>query len=177
MYPCLGCLRCSDGCRRRCRRRSSEHAVDVRHLRTGHGSMIQLNSNTQHHPLSVAIELEHAPVARSHMVDAFCKNERFSTLSVGFDRNASATSQRWWVGCSGEGGPAQSIVVLVQLSTRTARRTGSACCASARTASTRRPWPASGSCSRRSCPHPWSRTCRTGTLGCRGTPSRTPAGC
>ena len=92
MYPCSGCLQCSDGCRRRCRRRSSEHAVDVRHLRTGHGSMIQLNSNTQHHPLSVAIELEHAPVARSHMVVAFCENERFSTLSVGFDRNASATS-------------------------------------------------------------------------------------
>ena len=92
MYPCSGCLQCSDGCRRRCRRRSSEHAVDVRHLRTGHGSMIQLNSNTQHHPLSVAIELEHAPVAHSQMVDAFCKNERFSTFSVGFYSRLRATS-------------------------------------------------------------------------------------
>ena len=73
--------------------RSPDDGERVHHLRTSHGSMFKLNSNTQHIPLSVAIELEHAPVARSHMVVAFCENERFSTLSVGFDRNASATSQ------------------------------------------------------------------------------------
>ena len=42
----------------RCRKRSSEHAIDVRHLRKGHNYALLSNPGTHHNPLSALIALE-----------------------------------------------------------------------------------------------------------------------
>ena len=73
LHPCSGCLRCSDGCRRRCRRRSSALATDFHHLITGHNYALLSNPGTHHNPLSAGIAWERVFMARSHMPDVFRK--------------------------------------------------------------------------------------------------------
>ena len=93
--PCSGCLRCSDGCRRRCRGRSSEHAIDVWHLRTGHNYALLSNPGTHHNPLSAGIAWERpcaVVMARSHMPDVdLSKWHHFSTIYNAYVRMTRAT--------------------------------------------------------------------------------------
>ena len=82
IYPCSGCLRCSDGCRRRCRGRSSEHAIDVRHLRTGHNYVLLNNPGTHHNPMSAGIAWERVVMACSLMPDVDRSKWHFSTIII-----------------------------------------------------------------------------------------------
>ena len=91
IYPCSGCLRCSDGCRRRCRGRSSEHAIDVRHLRTGHNYALLSNPGTHHNALSAGIAWERVVMARSYMPDVNRSKWHFSTIYNAYVRMTRAT--------------------------------------------------------------------------------------
>ena len=92
LHPCSGCLRCSDGCRRRCRKRSSEDVCDAAHSQGRHSYMVLSNPNTPCHPLSVGIALELMVVAGLQTSCITNAKQRFSTFLVGFYAYAYATS-------------------------------------------------------------------------------------
>ena len=112
MYPCSGCLRCSDGCRRRCRKRSSrtdENAPAIPHSPT---ALRDTRANfmgalvTTHCALSAPVKFAKTTLSgstnggvgecgRGRSLET--GNGRFSTIShVNDSRNEPGRPRAWW---------------------------------------------------------------------------------
>ena len=91
MYPCSGCLRGSDGCRRRCRKRPSDTDERPCHSPTVERYACKLHGGTQWDPLSAAVKFANTTLSGWRMAGAFARNGRFSTISHAYVRTTRAT--------------------------------------------------------------------------------------
>ena len=91
MYPCSGCLRGSDGCRRRCRKRPSDTDERPCHSPTVERYACKHHGRTHHNPLSAAVKFANTTLSGWRMAGAFARNGRFSTICHAYVHMTRAT--------------------------------------------------------------------------------------